>query len=144
MSMLTGSRSLSAEMNVTPLVDVLLVLLIIFMLTPTPDSHGLDTKVPQQDDSVARPAQRPDENVVLQIVHGVGDQASVRINHKDVAWTDLAAQLREIYKTRATKVMFIQGDKDVEFAHVARAIDLAREADRGISIGLMSGDTVAD
>ena len=145
MSMMLGGRGrIHAEMNVTPMVDVLLVLIIIFMITPRPDkAHGLDTKVPQP----ATPAQaqaRVESTIVLQVVQGGSPTVGLRLNREDVAWRDLPQRLRDIYKTRATKVMFIRGDKEVDFAHVARALDLAREADPLIAIGLLGKDLPAD
>ena len=142
MSML-GARGLSAEMNVTPLVDVLLVLLIIFMITPRTDPHGLDAKVPQASKIDTRRKQ-VDTMIVLRVMQGAGDTTFVRINQDDVAWDDLRARLREIYQTRATKIMFIQGDSQIEFSHVARAIDTARAADRDITVGLMARSVVGD
>ena len=144
MAMMTGTRGLAAEMNVTPLVDVLLVLLIIFMIAPRNDPHGLDAKLPQESASQPPPSRKPDPTIVLQVLQGASGESLLRLNHEEVAWPDLAARLREIYKTRATKVMFIHGDKEVEFAHVARAIDAAREADPGISIGLLNREIASD
>ena len=145
MSMMLGGRGgPSAEMNVTPLVDVLLVLLIIFMITPRPDKpHGMDTKVPQPDTQTHR-APPPETTIVLQVVKGPGAATALLLNRESVPWNELALRLRDIYKTRATKVMFIRGDKEVEFAHIARAMDLAREADPLIAIGLMGKDLSAD
>lgn len=139
MSMMTGTRGLNAQMNVTPLVDVLLVLLVIFMITPRSDPHGIDAKVPQEATTTDH-TPPPDTTIVLQVVQGLGDSTSLRLNREAVAWKDLAPRLREIYKQRATKVMFIRGDNDVEFSHIARALDLTREADRDIAIGLLSKD----
>lgn len=137
MSMMLGARGVSAEMNVTPLVDVLLVLLIIFMITPRTDPHGLDTQVPRAADAPAK-TKPPESTIVLQVLQGAPETATLRLNREQVAWEALAPRLREIYKQRANKVMFIRGDKDVEFSHVARALDLTRAADRDIAIGLLS------
>jgi biopolymer transport protein TolR len=143
MSMMTGARGLAAEMNVTPLVDVLLVLLIIFMLTPHPDTHGLETQLPQ--DSSAPPSRtKADTNIVVQVLRNADGSSFVRINQEDVVWPELMMRLREIYKTRATKVMFIHGDKEIEFGQIARAMDAAREADPDIAIGLLNRINAAD
>ena len=141
MAKVAGTRGVSAQMNVTPLVDVLLVLLIIFMITPRTDPHGLDAKVPEES-KVETPKQI-DTMIVLRVRQD-GDQSSLRINQSDVAWADLRERLRDIYKARATKVMFIQGDKEVEFAHIARAMDTARAADRDITIGLVTRSLSGD
>jgi biopolymer transport protein TolR len=137
MAMMAGTRGLNAQMNVTPLVDVLLVLLIIFMIAPRNDPHGLETQLPQ-DSLKEQPTKPPDTAIVLQVLRGSGNESLLRINREDVAWPDLAARLRGIYKLRASKIMFIHGDQDVEFGQIARAIDAAREADRGIAIGLLN------
>ena len=143
MSMMLGARGVSAEMNVTPLVDVLLVLLIIFMITPRTDPHGMQTQVPQESEKTAK-EKPPESTIVLQVLHATNDRASLRLNQEEVAWETLAPRLREIYKQRATKVMFIRGDKQVEFFHVARAMDLTRAADRDIAIGLLSQNLPGD
>ena len=142
--MMGGRGGLHAEMNVTPMVDVLLVLIIIFMISPRPPKpHGMDTKVPQPSVE-APPAARVETTIVLQVAQGPGVTANLRLNREEVSWRDLPQRLRDIYKTRATKVMFIRGDKEVEFAHIARAMDLAKEADPLIAIGLLGKDAPAD
>ena len=108
------------------------------------DPHGLDAKLPQESASQPPPSRKPDPTIVLQVLQGASGESLLRLNHEEVAWPELAARLREIYKTRATKVMFIHGGKEVEFAYVARAIDAAREADPGISIGLLDREIASD
>jgi biopolymer transport protein TolR len=143
MAMLVGGRGLKAEMNVTPMVDVLLVLLVIFMITPRPDkAHGIDTKVPQPVNQQQTPA--IETTIVLQVMQGPGVTAGLRLNREEVTWSNLSQRLRDIYKTRATKVIFIRGDKQVEFIHVVHAMDLAREADPLIAIGFLGKDAPAD
>lgn len=144
MAVMMGTRGISAEMNVTPLVDVLLVLLVIFMMiTPQNSPHGLEAKIPQ-DAKVDPPPKQVDSTVVLRLQHGANDETFIRINQEAVAWSDLRSRLHDIYKARATKVMFIHGDKQVAFSHVARAMDLAREADSGIAIGLITHSVGSD
>src|SRR6266436_1033992 len=133
-----------AEMNVVPLIDILLVLLIIFMvitpLTPT----GMDTLVPQPnpnqqqglDAMVPQPAiDGPNDPVDSIIVLQVLSDGGLRINQEPVAWDHLADRMAAIYKERARKVAFIRGEAPVEFALVARVIDVHGS---GISVGLLT------
>lgn len=119
----SGGR-LNTEMNVTPLIDVLLVLLIIFMIITPMDPHGLFTDVPQQS---GKPAS-PDTAIVLQLTQAKSGAPSLAINHQPLLWTDLRNRLVEIYKLRADGVLFIKGDSDVDFEYVAEAIDTAHAA----------------
>lgn len=143
MSMLAGGRGLRAEMNVTPFVDVLLVLIIIFMMIqPRTNPRGLQAEVPQPPNP-EQPHSTPEATIVLEISQS-GDDSVLYLNRESVPWPTLAARLRDIYKTRATKVMFIRGGKEVEFTYIARAMDEARAADSGIAIGLLGPDAAAD
>jgi biopolymer transport protein ExbD len=119
----SGNRP-AAEMNVTPLIDVLLVLLIIFMIITPMDPHGLLTDVPQQN---GKPAS-PEAAIVLQLTQGKSETPSLSINHQPLLWADLRSRLIEIYKSRADRVLFIKGDSDVDFEYVAQAIDTANAA----------------
>lgn len=118
-----------AEMNVVPLIDILLVLLVIFMIIPH-QQKGLDTQLPQPATAATPP--RPETVIVVQI------QASgeLRIDQEPVAWDQLANRLEAIFKERATKVAFIRGEAPVEFAQVARVVDILHGS--GISVGLLT------
>ena len=128
MSMTTGSSSgLSSTPNVTPLIDVLLVLLIIFMVITPTTPHGLDALVPQppknpqhQNDS--------DRTIVVQVLSSPGGKAAYKINETDVAHSQLLPQLEAIYATRATKVMFIKGDPNLDWAAIADVVDIGNQA----------------
>lgn len=130
MGMQIGSnRGIHAEMNVVPLIDILLVLLVIFMIIPT-HQKGLDATVPQP--AADAPAPRPEAFIVVQVL----SDGNLRINQEPVGWDHLADRMETIYKERASKVAFIRGEAPVEFAQVARVIDVLHGS--GISVGLLT------
>jgi biopolymer transport protein ExbD len=135
MAMLTsGSGRFSSDINVTPLIDVLLVLLIIFMIIVPVTPKGLSAVVPQPPKSDA--PSNPD-TVVLSVVDAGGGKTAYRINQDSVAKSDLLARLTAIYANRAQRVLFVKGDEDVNFAQVAEVIDMGHSA--GVdSVGLLS------
>lgn len=123
-----GVGGLSSSPNVTPLIDVLLVLLIIFMVIKPPDPHGLNALVPQPPKNPQNEKQN-DRTIVVQITaRPGGGQPGYKINETDVSHAQLLPQLEQIYATRATKVMFIKGDPNLAFATVADVIDIGHEA----------------
>jgi biopolymer transport protein TolR len=123
-----------AEMNVTPLIDVLLVLLIIFMLIVPLSPSGYRASIPHQDLSGnALPEPR---TVVIQVYGNTDETSQVKINDEQVAWEDLKTRLLQIYKYRVEKVIFVRADPQIGFEQVARAIDIVHAA--GIeNVGLM-------
>jgi biopolymer transport protein TolR len=128
MAFSTGSGGgLSSDINVTPMIDILLVLLIIFMAITPVTPHGLEALVPQPP-KTKEPPKENDTAIVVSILHGNGGQPAYKINETDVQKSDIAGRLQTIFSTRATKVMFIKGDKDLDFGPIANAIDIAKGA----------------
>ena len=131
MSMALGGASggPTASMNVTPFIDILLVLLIIFMVINPPQMKGLDALVPQPPKKDEPKNDTPDRTIVVQVIdHGAGQEPTLKINTDDVTWDGLQGRLTDIFKTRAEKVMFVKGDDNVPFADVANVIDIAHAA----------------
>jgi biopolymer transport protein TolR len=113
-----------AEMNVVPLIDILLVLLIIFMVITPLTPKGLDTLVPQPNPNQQQQQEIDNKTVVVQI----DKNGKVKINNEDSTWDRLGPRIEEIFKDRAEKVAFVKGDDAVLFEEVARAIDIMRGA----------------
>ena len=138
MAFSSGGRSpFQGEMNVTPLIDVLLVLIIVFMVVQTmAKDKGLEAQIPEP--AASQQAPPPVRTIVVQVMWTGKDQAPhLRINQDDVSWTELEPKLHDIFKQRAEKIAFVKGDDDVDFDYVAQVIDQAREA--GVErVGLMT------
>lgn len=114
-------KSLS-EPNLVPLIDVLLVLIIIFMvITPTVPA-GMGALIPQPPPKAVQPRANPDNSIVVQ----VSSNGQVKINEENTTWARLGERLTDIYKLRAEKVAFVEGQDNTPFADVARAIDIMR------------------
>lgn len=128
-----ATKGQKSDINVTPYIDILLVLLIIFMVIQPTTEYDLEARVPQK-----APEDLP-ENVIVKsdaIVVSIDSQGGIRINQDPVNLSQLGARLFDIYSARANKNMFIQGDDNLPFGDVVKIIDIAKGAGVG-DVGLM-------
>ena len=127
-----GSGGRKADINVTPMIDVLLVLIIIFMVITPEVSNGLDVVAPQPSNTPA-----PANVVSREIVITVAKDGAIEINHQPVAPGTLGSRLAELYGRHINDHVFVSGDRDLDFQAVAEVIDAAHGAGWG-RIGLMT------
>jgi biopolymer transport protein TolR len=118
-----GAGGLQNEPNVTPMIDVLLVLLIIFMMAVPMMRKAIDVQLPDPTPQQA-PANQPMNQIVLQVLPG----GRYKVNTEDVTKDRLAARLKEIYDPRPEKIIFVKGDPKVKFQDVVTAMDISRGA----------------
>lgn len=128
MSMMVGARSThSCEINVTPLIDVLLVLLIIFMVILPGHKWGEKTLIPQP--SAENMEKNPATPIVIQLEDvGESKRPLLKINREEVSWDALEPHLTAAFKLRVDRVAFVKGDPEVDFEYVAQAVDITHHA----------------
>ena len=124
MSMNVGKKKgAMSDINITPYIDILLVLLIIFMVITPIRQMDLDVKVPQTSNNEAEGAVDPSVIVV-----SVGEAAQLAINQEPTSIADLGPKLQEIYSKRANKNMFVSASAKLPYGDVVRIIDIAKGA----------------
>jgi biopolymer transport protein TolR len=132
-----GGGGYSSDINMTPMIDILLVLLIIFMVIVPVTPKGLDALVPQPPKDPQKTPPPSDRTIVVQVGYRPGAAPTYKINETEVNKGDLQARLTEIYANRAERIMFVRGDDDVNFSYIAEVIDIGRAASVD-HIGLMT------
>ena len=135
---MAGGGARGPQINVTPLIDVLLTLIVMFMLVVSMDKQYQEKAQIPQPDQKQTASEGQSRTIVIQVVWTTKEQPpTVKINREDVRWEDLETRLEQIYLTRAEKVAFVRGDADVDFQYVADVIDRAHHA--GVQrIGLLT------
>ena len=128
-----GRRGIVSDVNVVPLIDILLVLLVIFMIIPH-RQKGLDAVIPQRQTDRQVPSEPP-ETIIVQIA----SDGSVRINQSGVRFEELQDRLQGIIARRTERVAFLEADRSLEFQAVAQVLDLMHSAG-ATPIGLLSSE----
>ncbi len=127
-----GTGGPKSDINMTPMIDVLLVLIIIFMVITPLTPKGLEALIPQPPP----PGQHQDQADIRTVVISINADHSLLINQDPIEESALESRLVDVFKTRAERVVFVKGDPNLEFSWVAKVIDIAHGAQID-KVGLM-------
>jgi biopolymer transport protein TolR len=133
MSSGAGTGKAVSEINITPLIDVLLVLLIIFMVIVPVAPRGLHAVIPQPSQADITPG----NPIVVQVLANGAGEPAYKINETALPKSQIERRLAEIFATRPEKTMFVQADAGLEFSKIAEVIDMGHQAEVD-NIGLIT------
>ncbi|MBI3940389.1 MAG: biopolymer transporter ExbD [Acidobacteria bacterium] len=136
-----GSGKQKSDINVTPYIDILLVLLIIFMVIQPVDQYDLEARVPEKSQDEELLKNKKIKIITDTIVVSIDANSNLMINADPVTLDQLGSRLFQIYSARSNKNMFIRGAKDLPFGTVVKVIDVAKGAGVG-DVGLITEEEV--
>ena len=121
----SNATGMNSAINMTPMIDILLVLLIIFMVIVPAMPRGESAQIPQAPKSESHPGS---EAVTMEVLQAGSGVVNYRVNQQDVPRRSLPSRLAEIYANRAQKVLFLKGDDKLSFMQIAEVIDIGHAA----------------